>query len=160
MKAPTNSIVNLGYSILPPGFMEEMGKEADGLLGFEMTAVYNPVGPTPESNAWMKEFTEKKKRVPSHSSSASYTGIKIWAEAVKAVGDVKNYKAINEYIANNSFDSLIGRKIKFSKNHLITIEEWPQSHLQVQNGVRTTIYTKPGEKYLDYKFQTPPWIKN
>jgi branched-chain amino acid transport system substrate-binding protein len=159
MKQPSNSIVNLGYSILPPGFMEEMGKEANGLLGFEMTSVYSPVGPTPESKAWVKEFSEKKEREPSHSSSASYTGIMIWAEAVKAVGDVKNYRAINEYIANNSFNSLIGRKIKFNKGHILTIDEWPNSHLQVQNGVRKTIYTKPGVQYLDYKFQTPPWLK-
>lgn len=159
MKAPSNSIVNLGYSILPPGFMEEMGKEADGVLGFEMSAVYSPVGPTPESNAWIKAFRDKKKRNPSHSSSASYNGIMIWAEAVKAVGDVTNYRAINEYIGNNSFMSLIGKKIKFSKDHVITIKAWPQSHLQVQNGVRTTIYTKPGVKYLDHEFQIPPWIK-
>lgn len=159
LRKPSNSIVNLGYSILPPGFMEEMGKEADGALGFEMSAVYSPVGPTSESNAWIKEFKEKKKRNPSHSSSASYVGIMIWAEAVKAVGDVTKYAAINEYIANNSFMSLIGKKIRFNKDHVITIDEWPQSHLQVQNGVRTTIYTKPGVKYLDYKFQTPPWIK-
>ena len=158
MRQPSNSIVNLGYSILPPGFMEEMGKEADGLLGFEMSAVYSPVGPTPESNEWIKAFKEKTQRNPSHSSSASYVGIMIWAESVKAVGDVKNYQAINEYIGKNSFMSLIGKKIKFSKNHVITIEEWPQSHLQVQNGVRTTIYTKPGVQYLDYKFQTPPWL--
>ena len=159
LRQPSNSIVNLGYSILPPGFMEEMGKEADGVLGFEMSAVYSPVGPTPESNAWIKEFMDKKKRAPSHSSSASYNGIMIWAEAVKAVGDVTNYPAINEYIGNNSFMSLIGNKIKFNKDHVITIDAWPQSHLQVQNGVRTTIYTKPGVKYLNYKFQTPPWIK-
>ena len=159
MKQPSNSMVNLGYSILPPGFMEEMGKEADGLLGFEMSAVYSPVGPTPESNEWIKAFKEKTQRNPSHSSSASYVGIMIWAESVKAVGDVKNYQAINEYIGKNSFMSLIGKKIKFSKNHVITIDQWPQSHLQVQNCVRTTIYTKPGVKYLDYKFQTPPWLK-
>ena len=159
MRQPSNSIVNLGYSILPPGFMEEMGKEADGLLGFQMTAVYTPVGPTPESNAWMKEFSEKKKRISSHSSSASYNGIMIWAEAVKAVGDVTKYRAINEYIGNNSFMSLIGKKIKFSEDHVITNEEWPQSHLQVQNGVRTTIYTKPGVKYQDNEFQIPPWLK-
>lgn len=159
MKQPSDSIVNLGYSILPPGFMEEMGNEADGLLGFEMSAVYSPVGPTAESIEWVKAFKEKKQRNPSHSSSASYVGLMIWAEAVRAVGDVKNYQAINKYIGSNSFDSLIGKKIKFSKYHVITIEEWPQSHLQVQNGVRTTIYTKPGVTYLDYKFQTPPWLK-
>ncbi len=159
MKAPSNSLINFGYSIMPPGFMETLGTEADGLLGFEMTAVYQPVEPTPEANAWLKEFKAKKKRVPSHSSSASYTGIMIWAEAVKAVGDVTNYRAINEYVGNNSFKSLIGPAIKFSEDHVITIDAWPQSHAQVQNGVRTTIYTKPGVKYLDYEFQIPPWLK-
>jgi branched-chain amino acid transport system substrate-binding protein len=159
MKAPTNSLINFGFSIIPSGFMETMGKEADGLMGFEMTAVYLPVAPTPEANAWLKEFTEKMKLAPRHPSSASYVGIMIWAEAVKAVGDPKNYRAINEYIANHSFKTFLGNSVKFSEDHIITNESWPLSNIQIQNGVRTTIYTKPGVKYLDYKFQTPPWIK-
>lgn len=159
MKAPTKSLLNFGFSIIPPGFMETMGKEADGLLGFEMTAIYLPAGPTPESNAWLKEFTEKMKRPPGHPSSASYTGIMIWAEAAKAVGDPKKYREINEYIAKNRFKTILGYQIKFNEDHIIPNTEWPLSIQQVQNAVRTTIYTKPGVKYLDYKFQIPPWIQ-
>ena len=159
MKAPSNSIINFGYSVFPPEFMITMGKEADGIIGFAMTAMYSPVGPTPESNTWIKQFRAKMKAEPRAGACAVYTGVMVWAEAVKAVGDVKKYKAINDYIANNRFKTILGHYVKFSKDHVLTIKSWPQSHVQVQDGILTTIYTKPGEKYLNYKFQTPPWIK-
>ena len=55
-------------------------------------------------------------------------------------------------------ESIAGIKIRFDQDHKIPISTWPLNHLQVQDGKMVSIYTGPGKPYLDYKFQTPPWI--
>jgi branched-chain amino acid transport system substrate-binding protein len=159
MKAPTNSLINFGYSLVPPEFIDTMGKEANGIMGESITAMPGPKGPTPEANAWLETFREKFGADPQAGSYAVYVGVKIWAEAVEKVGDVKNYRAINQKIATTSFKTITGRMISFDQDHKIPISTWPLTHLQVQDGRLVTIYTRPGEKYLDYEFQIPPWIK-
>lgn len=157
MKDPTPSLINFGYGLSLPDFLPNLGAEGNGLMG-ETTGLPGPIAPTPEAQAWVDTFKKTYGVEPAAGSAAVYTGVMMWAEAVKAVGDVKNYKAINKYLAENEFDSLIGQKIHFNEDHLIDTQTWPLSHLQIQDGKLVTIYhgRKP---YLDYKFQTPPWMK-
>ncbi len=159
MKAPTNSLINYGYSLVPPEFIETMGEEANGIMGESITAMPGPKGPTPAADAWLKKFREKFGADPQAGTYAVYVGVKMWAAAVEKVGDVKNYQAINQHIAKTPYQTITGRKISFDKDHKIPISIWPLTHLQVQDGRLVTIYTRPGEKYLDYTFQKPPWIK-
>ncbi|NIS70502.1 MAG: ABC transporter substrate-binding protein [Proteobacteria bacterium] len=159
MKAPTNSLINYGYSLVPPEVIETMGEEADGIMGESITAMPGPIGPTPEANAWLDKFRAKFGAEPQAGSYAVYVGVKMWAAAVEKVGDVKDYREINQHIATSPYKSIAGITIRFDEDHKIPISTWPLTHLQVQGGKLVTIYTRPGENYLDYKFQTPPWIR-
>ncbi len=162
MKAPTNSLINFGYGLLPPSFIKIMGEEANGIMG-ETTGMPLPVGPTPAANAWLNKFRKKYGNDPLAGGYTAYIGIKMWAEAVKNIGDVKNYKAINHYIATKPFydPKSPGDGIyKFDKEHKLPLSSGaPEIHYQVQGGKLVTIYLDPGGKYLDYEFQLPPWLK-
>jgi branched-chain amino acid transport system substrate-binding protein len=159
MKDPTPSLINFGYSMSPPEFIETLGKEADGIIGESITAMPVPEGPTPEANAWLKSFREIYGADPAAGSYAVYVGVKMWAKAVAAGGDVKDYKAINKYIAETPYQSIAGIEINFDQDNKIPITSWPLSHMQVQDGKLVTIYTGAGNPYLDYKFIVPAWIK-
>ena len=157
MEAPTSSLINLGYGATLPDFITNLGAEGNGIIG-ENSALPGPVAPTPESNAWVEKFRSAYKAEPAAGSFLVYTGVVIWAEAVKAVGDVKNYKAINAYIAEHKFKSIGGAMMEFDQDHKINIKSWPVSYVQIQDGKQVTIYWGL-DKYLDYKFQTPSWMK-
>ncbi|MCF8070091.1 MAG: ABC transporter substrate-binding protein [Desulfobacterales bacterium] len=157
LEDPTNSLINLGYGLTLPDFLSNIGSEGDGLMG-ETTGLPGPIAPTPESKVWVEKFKATYNIDPAAGSFAVYNGVMIWAESVKAVGDVKNYKAINAYIAENEFKNIGGKMVKFDEDHKITTASWPLSHIQIQDGELITIYFG-SEKYLDYKFQTPSWMK-
>ena len=157
MKKPTKSLINFGYGLSLPDFLPNLGAQGNGLMG-ETTGLPGPKAPTPEAQAWVDKFKKTYGVEPAAGSSAVYTGVMIWAEAVKAVGNVKDYKAINKYLSENKFDSLLGRKVHFNKDQLISTQNWPLSHLQIQDGKLVTIY-HGRNPYSDYKFQTTPWMK-
>ncbi|MCF8068378.1 MAG: ABC transporter substrate-binding protein [Desulfobacterales bacterium] len=157
MEQPTKSLINLGYGLSLPDFITNIGAEGDGLMG-ETTGLPGPIAPTPESKAWVDKFKATYNIDPAAGSFAVYSGVMMWAEAVKMAGDVKDYKNINANLAGKEFKSIGGKMLKFNEDNLVTTQTWPLSHLQIQNGELVTIYHGP-EKYLDYKFQTPSWMK-
>ena len=157
MEDPTSSLINLGYGLALPDFITNLGAEGNGLMG-ETTGLPGPAAPTPESTAWVEKFKKVYKAEPAAGSFAVYSGVIMWAEAVKAVGDEKNYEAINAHIAKTEFTSMAGKTLKFDEDNKISIKSWPLSHLQIQDGKLVTIY-HGSDKYLDYKFQTPSWMK-
>jgi ABC-type branched-subunit amino acid transport system substrate-binding protein len=165
MEEPTNTLINFGYSMVPPAFIQIMGEEANGIIGATINGgMPLPVAPTAESQDWVDRFTYKYGNPPMAGSPNVYCGVMIWAEAVEAVGDVTAYDAINEYIRTHSFEPIPGIGIyKFDEEQKLPISATsPIPHFQVQNGVLTTIwYGGPYRDYLGnlYDFQTPPWIK-
>jgi branched-chain amino acid transport system substrate-binding protein len=158
-KSPTNSLINYGYALMVPDLLKNMGAEANGIMGGVLFVMPLPAGPTPEANAWLKRFRARFGNDPLAGGYLAYLGIVMWAEAVRSVGDVTNYDAINDYIANMTYKGVEGGTWKFDKDHKIPIApDTPLLTLQVQDGKRVTVYA--GDKpYLDYKFQVPPWIK-
>ena len=158
IKAPTQSLINLGYGISPPDVLGNMGQEADGLLGYFL-GIPGPKAPTADADAWLKKFRKKFGNEPAANTFPTYVGVKWWAKAVEKVGDVKNYQAICANIASTPYTDVAGRKLWFDQDHKAPIESWPIAHLQGQNAELVTIYTGPGKKYLNYKFQVPRWIK-
>ena len=157
-KNPTPSLIHLGYGVSLPDFLPNIGKGGNGVMGLT-TGLPGPAAPTPTSQAWVDRFTKKYGSEPGAGSFAVYSGVMMWAQAVKAVGDVKDYNAINAYLAENKFTSLTGRKVWFDKDHKIsTLSCWPLSHLQIQDGRLITVYHGQ-DKYLDYEFMTPEWMK-
>lgn len=159
MESPTNSILNFSYGSQFPDFIENMKGEIDGLLGISNGLPF-PKAPTPEANAWLVKYKKTYKQDSTPGAWMCYNGIKFWAEAVKAVENVKDYAAINEYIATTPFKSISGGDWKFTDDHFLPFNvNTPLLHFQAQGGQMITIYTAPGKPYLDYKFQVPSWIK-
>jgi len=158
MKAPTASLINLGYGISPPDVIGNLGDEGEGILGYFL-GIPGPTAPNPKANAWLDQFRNKFNNEPAANTFPTYVGVKWWAEAVEKVGDVKAYKKICDYIASNPYMDIAGRKLWFDEDHKSPIQSWPMAHLQIQNGEMITIYTGPGKGYLDYKYKLPPWIK-
>ena len=158
MKAPTNSILSYGYSIVPREVVQTMGKEADGLIGEVPTAMPTPEAPTPEAQAWVERFKSLWQHQPQAGSWAAYSGVKAWATAVAAVGDEKDHAAVSAYIATNGYKGETGWW-KWDEDHVMRGGgDVPFGHYQVQDGELVTIFTDPPAKpYKNYKFITPRW---
>lgn len=160
MKAPTNTILSYGYSIVPREVVETMGKEADGLIGEVPTAMPTPEAPTPEAQAWVDNFKKIWGHQPQAGSWAAYSGVKAWAAAVAAVGDESKHEEINTYIAEKGYKGETGWW-KWDKDHVMRAGgDVPIGHYQVQDGELVTIFTDPPTKpYKNFKFITPRWCK-
>jgi branched-chain amino acid transport system substrate-binding protein len=162
LKAPTNSLLFFGYGMTLPDFLPNLGQEGNGIMG-ETITIPEPA-PTPESAAWVKSFTDRYDAPPAAGSFAVYTGVMIWAEAVKKIGKVDDYKAINNYLAKTKFRTLEGRDVWFDEDHKISNTVWPPNWMQIQDGKMVTLALTGNDlkvtvPYKDFKFQTPPWIK-
>jgi branched-chain amino acid transport system substrate-binding protein len=162
MKSPTKSLIHFGYGLTLPDFLPNLGKAANGLLGYGVMIPDPPM--TPESAAWVKRFSDTYGAPPVAASFPVYTGVMMWAEAVKAVGDEKKYTAINQYVAGNKFKTLEGRNVWFDKDHKIPISIWPANWVQIQDGKMVTLFFSSADSknqvpYKEFKFQAPPWVK-
>lgn len=161
-RSPTNSLIHFGYGASLPDFYSNIGQEANGVFGNTIT-IPEPF-PTTEAEAWVKKFTVKYGTPPGGTSFLVYTGVYMWAEAVKNTGKVDDYDAINAYLAANEFKTLEGRSVRFDKDHKIPLTTWPGNTFQVQGGKMVTLFlsgtdqTKP-VMYKNNKFQIPSWIK-
>lgn len=158
MKAPTNSLINLGYGISPPDVIGNLGKDGQGILGYFL-GIPGPKAPNTAANEWLDKFRKTFNTEPAANTFPTYVGVKWWAKAVAEVGDEKNYTKINEYIAKTPYNDVAGRKLWFDEDHKAPIDSWPMAHLQIQDGEMITVYTGPGKNYLDYAFAPPPWVK-
>ena len=80
--------------------------------------------------------------------------------AVKAVGDAYDFKAVNKYIQENGYKGHQGL-IKWDKDNVLRAQAGaPVVHYQVQGGELQPIYTDPPLTPYPYgKFQMPRWIK-
>jgi branched-chain amino acid transport system substrate-binding protein len=158
MKSPTNSLISLGYATSLPDFLPNMGKEANGIVGL-LPGLPGPELPNDESKAWAKKHKEAYGVDPPPSAAIYfYYAVKIWAEAVKAVGDVKNYDAINDYIRKGTF-KMMHSTIKFDEDQKVSAEIQPPNTIQISDGIYYCLYTSPGNRYKNYEFRVPPWIK-
>jgi ABC-type branched-subunit amino acid transport system substrate-binding protein len=165
MKAPTNTLINYGYSGNSPEFMSIMGKEADGII--IASGMYLPLSPpTREGKDWLDRFKQKFGSAPTASMPSVYNGVHAWAQAVEAVGSATDYDAINKYLAENTFEAIPGIPFSFGGGDSDHIIEQPYSTMpqaQIQGGEFQTLYWK-GKRYTDYRghqatFVVPRWIK-
>ncbi len=160
MKAPTDSILSYGYSIVPREVVGTMGKEADGIIGEVPTAMPTPTAPTPEAQAWVDRFAGSWGHQPQAGSWAAYSGVKAWATAVAAVGDAAKHKEVCAHISEKGYKGETGWW-KWDKDNVMRAGgDVPIGHYQVQNGELVTIFTDPPAKpYKDFKFIKPRWFK-
>jgi len=159
MEEPTNSLINFGYSMVPPEFIQTIGTEGDGIIGATINGGMPLPVPPAEAQDWLDSFQQKYGNPPQAGSPNVYCGVMIWAEAVEAVGDVTDYDAINAYIGSHAFEPIPGLGIyEFDDEQKLPISDSsPVPHFQVQDGKLTTIWY--GGPYRDYEFQTPSWIE-
>ncbi len=160
IKKPTNSIVSLGWGITPREVVENLGKSADGIVGEMPTGLPGPKAPNPAGQAWIDKFVGLYHHQIPAGSWATYTAVNAWANAVKAVGDAYNFKAVNAYLRQHGYAGHQGL-IKWDKDNVLRAQEAaPIVHYQVQEGELQAIYTDPPTKpYGNAKFITPRWIK-
>jgi branched-chain amino acid transport system substrate-binding protein len=83
-----------------------------------------------------------------------------WANAVKAVGDAYDFKAVNKYLKENGYMGHQGL-IKWDQDNVLRAQaSAPIVHYQVQNGELQTIFTDPPTTpYPNTEFKVPRWIK-
>jgi len=160
IKKPSNSIISLGWGITPREVVEILGKSADGIVGEMPTGLPGPVAPNAAGQAWIDKYVGLYKHQIPAGSWATYTGVMAWANAVKAVGDAYDFKAVNKYLQENGYEGHQGL-IKWDKDNVLRAQPAaPVVHYQVQNGELAAIFTDPPTKaYKDSKFNVPRWIK-
>lgn len=159
LKNPPNSLLHVGYVISLVDFAPNIGKDGDGLLGI-MPPPPGPEYPSSEVANWVKRYSEKFKLQPAGSSFSTYDGVMIWANAVEKVGDERNYKAINDYIAQKSHKMLTAETGmgRFDLDQKIPFDVTAHNLSQIWEGQVHALYLRGGAKYK-YDFKMPPWIK-
>ncbi len=145
--------------------MEILGEEGDGLMMFAIGGVGTPVAQNPEAQNWLDSYRLTYGVVPTGAASMAYAGVMVWANAVRQVGDVTDYRAISQYIADVPFEAPNGVGVMdFDEDQkLLLTLDWPAIYKQIQGGKLVALYIGE-EKYVDYQgtayeFQVPPWIE-
>ncbi len=158
-KSPSQSLLNFGYGLMPPDLVKTLGQEANGILGKVVFGMPLPQGPTPEADAWLKKFRARFGNDPLAAGYTSYVSLKMWAEAVRQVGDEKKYSEINNRLAQMTYNCVAGGVWRFDKNHKIPMStETPMLIMQVQDGKLVTIYRGVGISYKNNHFRKPGWL--
>ena len=160
IKRPTSSILSYGWSITPREVVQNLGRDADGIVGEMPTGMPGPIAPNPEAQAWLDKFIGLYHHQLPAGSWATYTGVMAWASAVEAVGDAYDFKAVNRHLKEVGYKGLQGW-IRWDKDNVLRAQPGaPVVHYQVQNGELQTIFTDPPVKpYRDSRFIVPRWIK-
>ncbi len=156
---PTKTLINLGHSVIPPESLAILEKKTDGVIGYNM-GIPKLDPPNIESYRWLKQYFLKYNSSPASGTYAMYNGVKMWSEAVKAVGNHRDYDAINQYIAKMEFKTLNGHVWQFDRDRKIPLKEDRfVKFVQAQQGKLVTLYSAPGRQYKNNRFMVPHWIK-
>lgn len=158
LENPTNSLVDLGYAVSIPSFMDIAGKYADGITGYGALGV--PPKVTAEGRAIEKRYMKmfKAKDMPFSIAPCIYDGVMAWAAAVKRVGNVKDYKAVSAAIKKYPYKGIGGtynfnnpRQMARQGDHLL-----PVNLFQAEKG---ELVLRNLGSYIMSEYKLPPWIK-
>ncbi len=160
IKQPTNSILSYGWGITPLEVLSSLGKDADGIIG-EMPAGM-PASPAPNAacKEWLDKYHARYKHDLPAGSWIAYTGVMLWADAVRAIGNENDFAAVNKHIKEAGYEGLQG-KIMFGENNTLHGQKGsPIVHYQVQDGRLKALATDPPFSwYGGNTFQVPRWIE-
>lgn len=159
-KRPTHSLINLGYGLMPPNLLKTLGRKADGLLGKVVFTMPLPDGPNSRSKKWLERFRVKYGNDPMAAGYLSYVSLRMWAEAVREVGDEKAYDRINKKLAEMTYVCVGGGVWHFDKDHKIPMSvDTPMLGMQVQGGKLVTI-CKVSTSYKETRpLLVPGWLR-
>jgi branched-chain amino acid transport system substrate-binding protein len=157
IRNPTNTLLYQGYALNLIDYQLNLKEKAEGVLGIRVLLPV-PQYPNEESKKWADRFKKKFDEEPFGVSLFTYEPLMLWAEAVKAVGNEKDYRKICDYIRNAKYKLFGGGVIYFDKEN--QVPEFGDSMFtsQIQNGTATTLVAQ-SKQYMDNTFQLPPWIK-
>jgi len=153
---PTDSIICFGYGVSIPEFAGMLGNEGNGICGTAAAGVL----PTEEGRAWAQRYEARfNEEAPKNASAGTcYDEVMMWAAAVKAVGDVKDYQAICTYFEGHPYQGITG-VYSFDSDHKVPeSESYPQHFFQMQNGNIVTLYVHK-TPVSGTAFQLPPWLE-
>ena len=140
--------------------VDALGTAADGIVGEMPSGLPGPKAPNDAAQAWVDKFVKINKHQIPAGAWIAYTAVKAWANAVKAVDDAYDFKAVNKYIQENGYEGHLG-SIKWDKDNVLRAQAGaPVVHYQVQDGELQPIFTDPPlTPYPSSKFVKPRWIK-
>jgi branched-chain amino acid transport system substrate-binding protein len=112
-----------------PVYRDKFGKVAEGVMGL---GTWNP-RTNADAKAYFDAHVKRFQKEPDRWASAhAWAGLQILQAAVEKVG--LDRKAIRDYIANNEFDTIIG-KIRFKNGENVTtpgvVSQWQGSEFEV-----------------------------
>lgn len=149
------SLVYVGYTASVPAFGEIVASgEADGVLGMTLTAHRPDAKGKQFAEKWRAKYDEEP---PFSIAAQIYDEVMLWAAAVNAVGDVRNFEAINDTLRGMTHEGITGT-FKFNESQYVEAgdETLPAHLLQAQDS-RMMQLIIGSETLTD--FQTPPWIE-
>jgi ABC-type branched-subunit amino acid transport system substrate-binding protein len=160
LKKPSNSIISLGWGVAPREVVDALGTKADGVVGEMPSNIPGPKAPNAQAQAWLDKFAGLYKHQVPAGSWIMYSAVKMWANAVKNVGDPYDFKAVNQYIKDKGYEGELG-KMMFDKDNVLRAQPAvPICHYQVQGGELQAIFTDaPLKAYPGSTFKVPGWIK-
>jgi branched-chain amino acid transport system substrate-binding protein len=128
-----------------PVYRDKFGKTAEGVMGL---GTWNPRS-TPAAKAYFDAHVKRWQKEPDRWASAhAWAGLQILQVAVEKVG--LNRKALRDYIANNEFDTIIG-KIRFKNGENVStpgvVSQWQGGEFEVvwppDRSTSAALYPKP-----------------
>jgi len=151
---PTKSMVFIQYGPNNPAFIH-LGKEKTNDIFWG--TVYAPYGPKGE--AWGDRYRKKYREEPGVGTAAgTYTSTMIWAEAVKKVGNAKDYKEICRVIREYSYNITGNTHVFDPATQTAIFGEGLSAFMvyQVQNLKHQLVSPLP---FATAKMQLPSWMK-
>jgi hypothetical protein len=154
---PTNSIVDIGYAMGLPQYVDLAATKHNGVLGWStLAALPNDVG-----KAFTESYKAKFGTEPGNMAAATYDSLMIWVNAVKALNNVEDHKAIEKYIEENVYTGVCGSyNYSLTDDHTVLAdsENIPMQHYQLQNGNKVLGYLG-GKQVEGFTFEIPSWIE-
>jgi branched-chain amino acid transport system substrate-binding protein len=128
-----------------PVYRDKFGKVAEGVMGL---GTWNP-RTSPAAKAYFDAHVKRFQKEPDRWASAhAWAGLQILQAAVEKAG--LDRKALRDYIANNEFDTIIG-KIRFKNGENVTtpgvVSQWQGGEFEVvwppDRSTSPALYPKP-----------------
>ena len=152
---PTPSLIWLQYGPAEPEFMDLAGQTAEGAVwATVLGAVPNATG-----NAWVERYKQRWGTNPGIGNGPGvYDEVMIWAEAVKKVGNPKDYRAVAAEILKTDYpNGNCGRYVFDQTTHdaLRGADYMPTLVFQIQTLKNVCVLPT---KYATGDFELPPWM--
>lgn len=171
LQNPTDSLFCFTWVIEKPEFRAAMGEKGNGAIGVLpgasfVDSVYSGTNPKYKTHyekgkAFKDGYLERFGEPASVAATAAYDCFWAWAEAVKRVGDVKNYDAVVQDMLEGEYVGITGTYGFDPETHAghYGKDTIPINYYQMQDGKIMSLAIGAGtevEKITD--FQVPWWI--